>query len=110
MKNFVQAGESLTLAAPEAVTSGRGLLTGKIFGIAQHDAASGADVTIARKGVVTHAKTEAQAWTLGAAIYWDNTNKVFTTAASGNTLVGAAAAAAANPSTTGTVLLDGAIR
>lgn len=110
MKNYIQPGKNLTLAAPEAVASGRGLLVGGIFGIAQHDAASGADVTIALGGVVTHAKTEAQAWTLGAKLYWDNTNKVFTTAASGNTLVGAAAAVAANPSTTGVVFLDGAIR
>jgi len=110
MKNYIQPGENLTLASPEAVTAGRGLLVGSIFGIAQADAAEDADVVIVRTGVFTHAKTEAQAWTLGAKLYWDNTNKVFTTASSGNTLVGAAAAAAANPTTTGTVVLDGAIR
>jgi predicted RecA/RadA family phage recombinase len=67
-------------------------------------------VQIARRGVFTHAKTSAQAWTQGAKIYWDDSNKVFTTTASGNTLVGAAVLAAANPSATGTVLLDGALR
>ncbi len=47
---------------------------------------------------------------MGAAVYWDNTNFVFTTTSSGNTLVGAALAAAVNPSATGTVLLDGTVR
>lgn len=110
MQNYVQPGASLTLPASEDVTSGRGILIGSIFGIAQHDADSGDDVSILRHGVVTHAKTSAQAWAVGAKLYWDNTNKVFTTAASGNTLVGAAGAAAANPSDTGTVVLDGAVR
>lgn len=110
MKNYTQNGDAITLTAPYAVSSGGGVLVGKIFGIAADDAASGAAVTLKRGGVVTHAKTSAQAWTVGALIYWDDTNKVFTTTASGNTLVGAAMAAAANPSATGSVLLDGAIR
>lgn len=105
MKNYVQPGVTVTVTAPEDVTSGRGLLVGALFGIAATTAASGAEVEIVTEGVFTHAKTSAQAWTQGAKVYWDNTNKVFTTAASGNTLVGVAAAAAANPSATGTVRL-----
>jgi predicted RecA/RadA family phage recombinase len=85
-------------------------LVGGIFGVAQETVLSGADVVLVRRGVFTHAKTAAQAWTVGAKLYWDDTNKVFTTTASGNTLVGAAAVAAANPTDTGTVVLDGAIR
>ena len=110
MKNFVQEGDILTVVAPAAVLSGAGVLVGTIFGIAQTDAASGAEVAIKRKGVFTHAKTSAEAWTAGAKIYWDNTNKVFTSTAGTNQLVGAAVAAATNPSATGTVLLDGAVR
>ena len=34
MKNFIQPGNTITLAAPAAVTSGSGLLVGAIFGIA----------------------------------------------------------------------------
>lgn len=109
MKNFVQEGDILTVTAPAAILSGAGVQIGAIFGIAQTDAASGTPVAIKRKGVFTHAKTSAEAWTIGAKIYWDATNKVFTTTASTNTLVGTAAAAASNPSATGTVLLDGAI-
>ena len=62
------------------------------------------------KGVVTHAKVSAQAWTEGVKIYWDDSAKNFTTTSSGNTLCGVAAAAAANPSATGYVRLDGVAR
>ncbi|MBN8291033.1 DUF2190 family protein [Rhodobacter sp. NTK016B] len=110
MKNFIQPGEVVSVVAPRAVASGEGVLVGKIFGLAVHAAESGDAVEIRRRGVATHAKTAAQAWTAGAALYWDNTNFVFTTTASGNTLVGAALASAESPSAEGTVLLDGAIR
>ena len=39
MKNSVQPGNTMTLTAPYAVTSGDGLLVGSIFGIASGDAA-----------------------------------------------------------------------
>ena len=42
----------------------------------------------------------------GAKLYWDNTNKVLTTTASGNTIVGVAAAAAASGDATVAILLN----
>lgn len=110
MKNYVNQGVNLTIAAPYDRSSGEGALVGTIFGVAQEDVTSGNDVVLVRRGVFELAKVSAQAWTLGAKLYWDDTAKNCTTTASGNTLIGAAAAAAANPSSTGTVLLDGAIR
>lgn len=110
MKNFIQTGDTVTLVAPYAVASGVGVLVGSLFGITTNAAASGAEVEAKRTGVFTHAKTSAQAWTVGAKVYWDDTAKVFTTTDTSNTLVGVAYAVAANPSATGTVLLDGAIR
>ena len=110
MKNYVQDGEVLDLVAPYDVASGGGFLVGSIVAVAQAAAVSGAAVQGVRRGVFTHAKTSAQAWTVGAKIYWDDTNKVFTTTATGNTLCGVAVAAAANPSAEGTLLLDGAAR
>lgn len=107
MKNFIQPGDSLELTAPYDVASGAGVLVGKIFGVAGGDAVSGDAVRVKCNGVFEMAKTSAQAWTQGADIYWDNTNKVCTTAASGNTLVGKATAVAANPSDTGLVKLNG---
>lgn len=110
MKNYIQDGNVVTVTAAADVLSGGGHLVGSIFGMAQASAVSGDNVALVRTGVFEHAKTSAQAWTQGAKIYWDNSNKVFTTTASGNTLVGMAAEAAANPSATGLVLLDGAAR
>ena len=40
MKNFIQPGDSLTVSAPYAVTSGQGVLVGALFGIAAYDAAA----------------------------------------------------------------------
>lgn len=105
--NMISTGEILTLPAPAAVASGSGVLIGKIFGIAVTDAASGAEFALATTGVYELPKASAQAWTLGASVYWDNTAKNVTTSASGNTLIGAAVAVAANPSATGMVRLNG---
>jgi predicted RecA/RadA family phage recombinase len=46
MKNFIQPGDSLTVSAPYAVTSGQGVLVGALFGIAAYDAASSTTVEI----------------------------------------------------------------
>jgi len=107
MKNFVQNGDVVTVPAPYDRLSGEGALIGTLFGVAQTDVASGDDAALVTRGVFDLPKTSAQAWTVGAAIYWDNSNKVCTTTASGNTLIGKALAVAANPSATGTVRLDG---
>ena len=90
MKTYIQPGHALTLAAPYDVVSGDGLLVGAIFGVATHDALSGAEVEAQLTGVVEIAKTASQAWTAGAKVYWDNTAKRVTNVASGNTLIGAA--------------------
>jgi predicted RecA/RadA family phage recombinase len=57
--------------------------------------------------VVDHAKLSAQAWTEGAQVNWDDTNKRFTTVTTGNYRAGVAAAVAANPTATGKVVLAG---
>lgn len=110
MKNFIQPGDFITVPAPADVASGQMVAVGSILGVAEADAATGANVTLARKGVFSLPKTAAQAWTVGDKLYWNATNAVATTTATGNTLIGAAVEAAANPSDTGVVLLDGAVR
>lgn len=96
MKNYVQDGGTINVAAPYAVASGGGALVGVLFGVAQSAAASGAEVPLVVTGVFTLPKAASQAWTVGARVYWDNTNKVCTTTASGNTLIGIATRAVAN--------------
>lgn len=107
MKNYVQYGDNVTVTAPYAVASGAGCLVGTLFGVAEYTAAISTAVEIATRGVFTLKKTSAQAWTVGAAIYWDDTNKECTTTSAGNTLIGKALEVAANPSSTGVVRLNG---
>ena len=108
MKNFQQPGKSVTLPAPYALTSGSGLLVGSIFGVASHDVTSGADVEAITEGIFSLAKANAQAWTVGALIYWDDAQKLATTTSTNNKIIGVAVRAASNPSSVGTVRLNGA--
>jgi predicted RecA/RadA family phage recombinase len=110
MKNYVQEGDILTLTAPYAVTSGDGFLVGSIFAIASTTAASGATVEGVREGVFSVTALSTDTFTVGAKVYWDNTNKRCTSTASGNTLIGVATVVKASGATTVTVLLDGVIR
>ncbi len=109
MKNYVQPGNTLTLTAPYAVTSGDGLLVGSIFGVAAGDAESGATVEAALTGVFDLTKVGSQAWAVGAKVYWDDTNKRCTTVATDNTLIGVAVEAVAGGAgdTVGRVRLNG---
>lgn len=109
MKNFVQPGEVITLTAPYNVLSGGGLKVGLIVGIAAYNALSGEKVETKLTGVFDHPKAPSQAWTEGAAVYWDDAAKLFTTTASGNTKAGVAVLAVAGGAndTTGRVRLNG---
>ncbi|GJD51092.1 hypothetical protein OPKNFCMD_3843 [Methylobacterium crusticola] len=106
MRNFVQKGEVVTLTAPANLLSGDVVIVGAIFGVAAADALSGADVEVVTGGVYDLPKVSAQAWTQGAAVYWDATAKNATTTAGSNTKLGVAVLAAANPSAVGRVRLN----
>lgn len=106
MKNFVQPGEvlPLTLAAP--VLSGGGVLAGSFFGVAAIDGATGETIDVALRGVFDLPKATG-ALTQGQAAYWDAAAGRITATSSGNTLVGAAATAAASGAATARVRLKG---
>ncbi|RVD66412.1 DUF2190 family protein [Mesorhizobium sp. M7A.F.Ca.ET.027.03.2.1] len=106
MKNYVQDGRVLTVPAPADVLSGAGVLLGSIFGVAQTNALSGADVPIVVEGVFELPKTSALAIAIGDKLYWDNTAKVVNKTSSANSLVGYATSVAANPSPTVYVRLN----
>ena len=57
-------------------------------------------------------KIGSQAWTVGALVYWDDTNKRCTTVATANLLIGVAAAAVAGSpgNTIGRVRLNASFR
>lgn len=108
MKNFVQPGDTITLTAPAALASGDGVLVGTAFGVACGAAASGAEVEVKTTGVFDLKAASAATSTVGAAAYWDATNKEVTATSSGNTKIGVFLAAKTNGQTTARVRLNGA--
>lgn len=106
MKNYVQAGEILTVPAPYDVSSGGGALVGSIFGVASENALDGEDVDLAVEGVFALDKVGADVFTVGEFAYWDDTAKLVTATASGNTKIGVATAAAGDGAATVNVRLN----
>ena len=102
MRNYVQPGDSLTLAVPYAggVTSGQGVLVGALFGVAAVDGVQNAIIECQTKGVFDIAKEPALAITAGSRLFWDNTNRRLTTTATGSFQVGMATVAALAADTT----------
>ena len=100
-QNYKESGELLdyTVGSGETITSGDVVIKGEIIGVALQDGTEGKVVTIKTTGVFELPKATGSI-TLGAKVYWDGTNSVVTTTASGNTLIGAAWAAAASGDTT----------
>jgi predicted RecA/RadA family phage recombinase len=112
MKNQVQEGHALYVTAPSGgLTSGNGYLIGNLFGVAAFSATAGASGVLWRVGVYALTKLSAQAWNIWDIIYWDPNNSWCTNVAvTGGVRIGVAAAATANPTGTGNVLLDGLTR
>jgi predicted RecA/RadA family phage recombinase len=108
MKNFVQAGNVITLPAPYALASGDGCLVGSIFGVATNAAASGASVEVwVDAAVVSVTAVTADTGGVGTKMYWDNTAKKLTTTVGSNSLVGVLTVAKLGTDTTATVRLNG---
>jgi predicted RecA/RadA family phage recombinase len=108
MKNFVQPGNVVTVAAPTGgVKSGDLIVVGALAGICATDAAQTEDVEIALTGVFTLAKAAGKI-DAGAAVWWDAGNSnVANASAAGLFPIGAAVAEAASSDTTVRVRLSG---
>jgi predicted RecA/RadA family phage recombinase len=108
MKTYRAPGEVIEFTAPGGgVLSGTAYKIGSALVVATHDAAATAKFNGLIEGVVEVAKVSAQAWTEGQQINYDTATKLFTTVTTGNFRAGLAVAAAANPSATGLVKLNG---
>jgi predicted RecA/RadA family phage recombinase len=107
MRNYVQKGDTITLAAPYEVASGAGLLVGSIFGVASGAAANGATVEAVTKGVFDLKAKGTDTGNPGAKVYWDNTAKECTVTATDNSLIGVLLVAKTNGQTTMRVRLNG---
>lgn len=107
MKNYVQPGDVVTLTAPYDVASGAGALVGLIFGIAVGTVANGAVGEFSTQGVYDITALTTDTASVGAAAYWDNTNKRITTTVGSNTKVGVFMVAKINGDTTARIRLNG---
>lgn len=106
MQNFIATADVGTFIAPSGgVVSGTGLMIGSRFVVATVSVDADEEFAAQVTGIVNHAKVSAQAWTPGVKIYFDAAQGLMTTTSGGNTLVGTAERAAANPSDAGWVRL-----
>ena len=107
MKNFIQSGHTVTLAAPAAVKSGDLVVVGSVFGVASTDAGVNADVECKIGGVFDLTKSAGQAWTQGQSVYWDAAAKAVTNGSGSNLKRGAAVLPAVSAAVVGRVRLNG---
>jgi predicted RecA/RadA family phage recombinase len=108
MRNYRQPGDILKLTAPTGgVTSGTPVKIGQLVVIPTGDAGAGELFEGMAVGVHSVPKVSGTAWTEGELLYWAAGSSAFSTVASGNTLSGAAVAAAAAADTTGLIRLNG---
>lgn len=111
MDNFVQPGEIITLTAPSGgVTAGTPVLIGALVVIPCVSVAQTVQFSAYVTGVFEVPKATGDAWGEGEKVYWDVGDTNFNQSASGNTLVGVAAAAAGSSDATGYVRFDGVAR
>ena len=108
MKNYVQHGDTLTLAAPTGgVVSGLPYLIGALFGVAMTSAAEGADFDFRLKGVFEDLpKATGAAWSAGDPLYWDSSAAKLTKTAGDNLQVAVAVVAALSGDTVGIARLN----
>ena len=89
MKNFVQAGDTLTVETPaDGVLSGDCVLIGKLFGVAAYTAPATAPLEIMCEGVFDLPKADGAAFAAGDAAYFDAATKTIGAQAEGRLWVG----------------------
>lgn len=110
-KNYLKSGNTIPIAlCPYARASGEGVKMGTAFGVTTHAAAINTPVEVETVGVHTLAKLTGTAWTDGALLAWDDTNKWCTPTISTHLVIGYAVGAAASAAATGDVRLSGCPR
>lgn len=104
MKNYVQEGETLSLASPAAVLSGALAIVGMIAGVAAADYANAAPGEFQTTGVFNLPKATGVTFAAGDKVYWDAGAAKVTTS---GRWIGVATAAAVSGATTLDVRLGG---
>ena len=108
-KNKIQDGKIITCTAPVGgVMSGVPCKIGQLLVIPVTSAAEGEEFEGDTEGVYDCPKATGAAWSDGALLYWNDSNKNFqTTGAAGTRLAGSAHGDAASGDATGAVRLTG---
>lgn len=110
MNNFIQRGRVVSAVAPYALASGDAAKIGSLFGVAAGNAVAGAEVELSREGVFDLKALPSDVGAVGAKMYWNDTERVTTTAVGGNLLIGVLMHPKSGLEPTARVLLDGAVR
>jgi predicted RecA/RadA family phage recombinase len=106
-RNYRQPGNTVTIAAPAIVKSGDFVILNALGGVAQFDAAQGADLEVTTEGVWILPKAAGAGIDQGGAVYWHSTPGNCSATASGGVLIGACIEAAGTGATTVAVRLNG---
>ena len=108
MRNFVQAGKTVTVTAPAGgILSGDGVLVGYLFGVAATSASAGQDTEIATEGVFNLPLAATSSLSVGDRAYWDPAAKAVTATAGTLRRIGVAVAATGTGSPSARIRLDG---
>lgn len=103
---FVHEGRSIDHTPGGALASGDVVVQGDLVGVTVRPLAAGELGALCVEGVFDFAKNTGVSYTVGTILYWDDTNNVVTTTASGNKLIGKVVRAAASADTTVRVRLS----
>jgi predicted RecA/RadA family phage recombinase len=103
---FISDGKYIDHTPAGALASGDVVVQGDLVGVVERPLSAGEAGALAVDGVFDFTKNTGVAYTVGTILYWDDTNNVVTTTASGNKQIGKVARAAASADTTVRVRLS----
>lgn len=103
---YVQDGDAIDYTPGSAVATGDVVVQGDLVGVVKRPLAANEAGAIEVEGVFDFSKATNVAYTVGTILYWDDTNNLVTTTATGNKQIGKVVRAAATADTTVRVRLS----
>ena len=103
---YVQDGDAIDYTPGSAVATGDVVVQGDLVGVVKRPLAANETGAIEVEGVFDFSKATNVAYTVGTILYWDDTNNLVTTTATGNKQIGKVVRAAATADTTVRVRLS----
>jgi predicted RecA/RadA family phage recombinase len=103
---FAYEGANIDFTPTSAVAVGDVIVQGDLVGVACRPLAANEPGALAVTGVYDFLKATNVAYTVGTILYWDDTNNIVTTTATGNKQIGKVTKAAATTDTTVRVRLS----